>query len=82
MTTAKTIDDLPLWTGDTSEAHTLLRVGGVTYRAPVPALATGAATLGGYPVAITAPGNGDVLSFGSGNWVNEKRETLVDGGNF
>ncbi len=82
MTTAKTIDDLPLWTGDTSTAHTLVRVGGVTYRATVPSLGTGAATLGGYPVNVAGVSDGDVLSFGAGNWVNEKRETLVDGGNF
>lgn len=84
MTTAKTIDDLPLFSGDTSAAHTLVRVNGVTYRAPVAALApvAGAETLGGYPVGVTAPGLGDVLSFGSGQWVNEGRENLVDGGNF
>ncbi len=84
MTTAKTIDDLPVFSGDTSAAHTLIRVGGVTYRAPVSALTTptGSETLGGYPVGVTAPGLGDVLSFGSGKWVNEGRENLVDGGNF
>lgn len=39
-------------------------------------------TIGGYGFAITSVQNGDVLSFSSSSWVNQRPAALTDGGNF
>lgn len=39
-------------------------------------------TIGGYAVSINGVGNGDLLSFSDGNWINRQQQILTDGGNF
>ena len=38
--------------------------------------------LGGFPIVITSPNQGDVVRFSANTWVNAKQEELTDGGNF
>lgn len=82
--TTKTIDQLPVYSGDLSAAYTLVRVADVTYKVPATAMAAagGGSSLAGYPVSASGAQTGDVLSFNSGTWVNETRTLLTDGGNF
>lgn len=46
------------------------------------AVAPGAGLVGGYPVQVIAPGNGDVLAFQGGVWINNAQANITDGGNF
>ena len=44
--------------------------------------ASGADTIGGYPVRVTNANPYDVLMFGVGEWVNTPQTEISDGGNF
>lgn len=55
---------------DTSEAITVVR--------PSP----GSGGLDGYPVFVSAPKTGDVISFNGSAFVNRGQTELTDGGNF
>jgi hypothetical protein len=46
------------------------------------AVAPGAGLVGGFPVQISAPGNGDVLAFQGSVWINNPQTNITDGGNF
>lgn len=39
-------------------------------------------TLGGIPVEVLDAENGDLLTIDSNKWVNVRRTTITDGGNF
>lgn len=85
MSDSKTIDQLPVFTGDLSTAYTLVRVGGKTYKVPVTAVssaAPGGTTLGGLAVDVTSASEGDTLVISSGQWVNTNKKNITDGGNF
>lgn len=55
---------------DSSEAVTVVR--------PSP----GAGGLDGYPIFISAPNPGDVISFNGSAFINRRQTELTDGGNF
>lgn len=85
MSDAKTIDQLPVFTGDLSSAYTLVRSGGKTYKAPVLAVSAaspGGTVIGGLPVAVTDAQPGETLEVVSGQWVNTHKNNLTDGGSF
>lgn len=39
-------------------------------------------TIGGYPIDLTDAEVGDILTFDGDEWINGRRETITDGGNF
>lgn len=84
MSDAKTIDQLPVFSGDLASAYTLVRLAGKTYKVPVTALSAsgGSTTIGGLSVSLTSPQAGDMLEISSGQWVNTSKNNLTDGGNF
>lgn len=43
---------------------------------------SGSSSIGGHPVGIEDPQEGDLIVFAASGWVNEKKEKLSDGGNF
>ncbi len=43
---------------------------------------SGASVIGGYPITIVTPANGNALMFLNGGWVNVSQTEITNGGNF
>jgi hypothetical protein len=42
----------------------------------------GPSLIGGYPIALSSLGSGDLLAFSQNKWINTPQSSVTDGGNF